>query len=219
MGSDPLSREYRVPGPPRALSSSELSSHPGQPLGQRLFDDVTEFYSWYVSSWYMSDGETASTETLQKSESTRKVLSLIKRIAEVSMNGGNFLTEKEEMHALNQLSNILQDLNSGKLRKQDLPDALFLLLENLVQNNPKAKVVFQTTELEYRLCINPPPGQSSESMNQYQRVLNQIIQGITPQMRDMNASAIAQGLSRILENPDAVENINQAINEAIKHWL
>jgi hypothetical protein len=219
MDNHPFSGDYGIPGSPHPLPSSELLSRPGQPLGQRLFDDITEFYSWYVSSWYMSDGGTASIETLQRSESTRKILSLIKRIAEVSMNGGNFLSEKEETEALNQLSNILQDLNSGKLRKQALPDALFLVMESLTQNNPKAKVVFQTTELEYRLCINPPPGQSSELTTQYQQILTQIIQGINPHMRDINASAISQGLSQILENLGSVDNIHQSLNEAIKHWL
>jgi hypothetical protein len=217
--SDPLNGDYRIPSPPRFLGPSEPLSHTGHLPGQRLFDDITEFYSWYISSWYMSDGRTASPESLQKSESTRKILSLLKRIAEVSMNGGHFLTEKEEMRALNALSNILQDLSSGNLRKQDLPDALFQVLVNLTENNPKAKVVFQTTELEYLFCINPPSGQPSGLTMRYQQLFTQIIQGISPQMRDINASAIAQGLSRILENPNAIENINQAINEAIKHWL
>jgi hypothetical protein len=220
MSSNPLNRDYQVPGPiPQPILTKELISSSGQPLGQRLFDDTTEFYSWYVSSWYMSDGGAASAEILQKSESTRKILSLLKRIAEVSMNGGNFLTEKEEVHALNDLSNILQDLNSGKLRKQHLPDALFQVMEDLIQNNPKAKVVSQVTELEYYLCINPPAGQSLESTIQYQKVLNRVTERISPQMRDINASAIAQGLSQILENPSGVENIYQAIQEAIKHWL
>jgi hypothetical protein len=218
MNNYPLSSDYRMPDPSRAMPSSELISQ-RQPRGQRLFDNVTEFYSWYISSWYMADGGTASPETLQKSESTRKILSLIKRIAEVSKDGGNFLTETEEIIALNAFSNVLQDLNSGKLRKQNLPDALFEIIENLTRDNPKAKVVFQITELEYRLCINPPLGQSSELTVQYQQVLTQIIQGITPQLQDINASAIAQGLSQILENSSTAENFNNAINEAIKHWL
>ena len=215
-----LPRDPHVPSFPSGfVPGAEAISPPEKLFGQRLFDDTTEFYSWYVSAWYMSDKGTASAEILQKSESTRKILSLLKRIAEVSMSGGGFLTEKEEANALNELSTIIHDLSSGNLRKQDLPGALFSILENLTQNNPKAKVVAQTTELEYLLCINPPPEQSSEMTDQCQRLFTQIIQGITPEMRDINASAIAQGLSQILENPHAIENMPQAIHEAIKHWV
>ncbi len=214
-----LPRDPHVPSFPSQFLSAETISPSGKHFGQRLFDDTTEFYSWYVSAWYMSEKGTASTEILQKSESTRKILSLLKRIAEVSMNEGGFLTEKEEANALNALCTIVQDLSCGNLRKQDLPRALFSILENLTQHNPKAKVVAQTTELEYLLCINPTPEQSSEITDQCQRLFTQIIQSITAEMREINASAIAQGLSRILENPSTIENMPQAIHEAIKHWV
>jgi hypothetical protein len=230
MSSSPLSRDYQVKS---TVVPGEFISSSGKPLGQQLFDDITEFYSWYISSWYMADGKTASVEILQKNESIRKILSLLKRIAEVSMNGGSFLREKEEIHVLNKLSNILQDLNSGKLRKHHLPNGLFQVLEGLTQNNPKAKVISQITELEYYFCINPPPGQSPESTIRYQKLFNQIIDKISPQMPDISASAIAQGLSRILESLNSVsdlaskasfatpsvKNIYQEIQEAIRHWL
>ena len=61
MSSNPLNRDYQVPGPiPQPILTKELISSSGQPLGQRLFDDTTEFYSWYVSSWYMSTTEGSS---------------------------------------------------------------------------------------------------------------------------------------------------------------
>lgn len=89
----------------------------------------------------------------------------------------------------------------------------------MTQANPKAKVVAQTTELEYRLCINPSSEQSSILTQQYQEALSQIIHKIGPKLLDINASAISQGLSQILENLDTIEDFNRAIDEAIKHWL
>jgi hypothetical protein len=204
--STPIRKEYPAAGP--------LAKHTPPP-GQQLFNDVTEFYCWYVSSWYMPDGHS---EMSKKGDATRKILSLIKRIAEVSINGGQFLTETEASKAVNELNNVIQDLNSGQLRKKDLPEALLQVMVNLTEQNPKAKVVCQTTELEYRLCINPPANQTSEVTAQYQKALANIIQGI-PKMRDINASAISQGLSQILDNSSGMKNVAEAINQAVKHWL
>ncbi|MBS0603642.1 MAG: hypothetical protein JSS60_01250 [Verrucomicrobia bacterium] len=219
MSSNPIGNGYQSPVPPWTPQSSTNLARQGQPCGQQLFDDVTEFYSWYISSWYMASNEPSSSESSQKSDATRKILSLIKRVAEVSMSGGNFLSDKEESKAVDALSDILQDLNSGRLRKQDLPEALQQVMTDLTNDNPKAKVVFQTTELEYRLCINPAPGQSKELTGQYQQSLSLIIERITPEMRDINASAIAQGLSQILDNPETEIDISGAINKAVKDWI
>jgi hypothetical protein len=213
----PLENPFFPPFPQHAQTTSPSS--PSRPAGQLLFSDVTEFYSWYVSCWYLSDGHYPSEEVTQRSETTRRILSLIKRIAEVSIQGGNFLSEIEEYHTIHALNNVFQDLNSGKLRKQNLPEALGEVLASIIEHNPKAKVVFQTTELEYRLCINPPADQPAELTAHYQKILAQIIQKITPQMRDINASAIAQGLSKILENHLGSKSIAEALNEAVKHWL
>jgi hypothetical protein len=219
VSSNPLGNGFHNSVSTWTSPSTEYRSPSGAAHGQRLFDDITAFYSWYVASWCLSTNEPSSSESAKKNDLARKVLSLIKRIAEVSMNGGYFLSEKEEIKAVNELSDILQDLNSGRLRKQALPTALVQLMGDLTNANPKAKVVWQTTELEYLLCINPSPGQSAAMTEQYRGTLSLIIQKINPEMRDINASAISQGLSQILENPDAITDFNSAISEAIKHWL
>ncbi len=219
MNSNPLGNSFHAPIPTWTPQKAGYASPSGAAHGHRLFDDTTEFYSWYVTSWYLSGNEPSFSESSQKSDAARKILSLIKRIAEVSMNGGYFLSEAEESKAVDGLSDIMQDLNSGRLRKQDLPEALLKLMFEMTESNPKAKVVAQTTELEYRLCINPSPEQSSALTQQYQEALSQIIHRINPKLLDINASAISQGLSQILENLDAIEDFNSAIHEAVRHWL
>lgn len=202
---------------------SPISPSPGSPLypscGQHLFNEAEKFYSWYVSSWYMSDGNSASAEMVSKSEVTKKTLSVIKRVAEVSMKEGKFLSEVEEQKVINELNAVFQDLNSGQLRKHDLPEALLKVLHHMMEHNPKAKLVCQTTELEYRLCINPPINQSEQLTQQYQKALERIIFGITPNLHDINASAISQGLSQILENHNGNHTIIEALEEAVKHWM
>jgi hypothetical protein len=209
MSSNPIGRTHVPSWTPQP---DITQARPGQPLGQRLFDDITEFYCWYVTSWYRGLPS-------KEGESIPKILSVMKRVAEVSMNGANYLSEKEEIKAVDSLSNILQDLNSGKLRQQDLPEALMHVTSAMINHNPKAKVVSQTTELEYRLCINPDPAQPSDLTNKYQQTLSMIIEKITPEMRDSNATAIAQGLSQILAHPENFENTHEAIQQAVKDWL
>lgn len=217
----PISNSFSAPVPPPGPSSGSFSPVVSILPGQQLFNDVTEFYSWYITCWYMSDSHSPpSAETTKKSDAIRIILSLIKRIAEVSMSSGKFLSELEERRAINELKNVVQDLNGGQLRKQNLPEALWKVLLSITDHNPKAKLVCQTTELEYRLCINPPDDQSPEMTMQYKTALAQIIQGITPQMRDINASAISQGLSQILDNNNlGSTDITKAIDEAVKYWL
>jgi hypothetical protein len=169
-------------------------------IGQKLYDDVTEIYTWYVTSWYMSDGGHPADEPILRT------LSLIKRVAEVSMRGGDYLTEKEEARSLAHLSTILNDLNDGSLRKQDFPDALKHALDLLTSSNPKAKVVSQITQLEYRHLIDPPADQSMEETEQYQKLFHRIIEGITPKMREIVASTISRGLTQALEDPDAIKD-------------
>lgn len=219
MSNNPIDNRFPPSFPPWTTPSRAQVPSFGDIYGQRLFDDVTAFYSWYVSAWYLSSGEFVSSESSQKNDTTRKILSLIKRIAEVSMSGGGFLSEKEESRALDGLSEILQDLNNGSLRKQQLPEALLQLADTLTANNPKAKLVSQTTELEYLFCINPSPMQSTDLTQKYQQLFTLIIEKINPQMRDINASAISRGLSQILENPHRSADMSGKIHEAIKHWL
>jgi hypothetical protein len=214
MNSEPVSGNFQVPPWPPQPGSVPLQ--PEYPSGELLFDEITEFYSWYV---YACLDPTISQENSKSSHSIPKILSVMKRIAEVSMNGGNFLSQQDELRAIESLSNILHDLKSGKLRRQDLPDALKQITDTLTNGNPKAKVVSQTTELEYRLCINPSREQSSELTGKYQKILSRIIEKIGSGMPEINASAIAQNLLHILDNTPEITDIHEAIDEAVKHWL
>lgn len=118
MSINPSGGSFQAPIPTWTPQMTGYTSPSGTAYGRRLFDDTTEFYSWYVTSWCLSSSEPSLSESSQKSDATRKILSLIKRIAEVSMNGGYFLSDKDESNAVDGLGNIMQDLSSGGLRSR-----------------------------------------------------------------------------------------------------
>ncbi len=219
MGFTPLGNSFHSPLPSRPLQVNVLLPRSGVANGQRLYDEVTEVYTWYISSWYTPSVATSSLEGAQANETIRKTLSQIKRIAEVSIQGGSFLSEREEQKALDRLRDVLQDWNSGELRKQEIPHALYRLVDELTGQNPKARVVFQTTELEYRLCINPPQGQPPDLTERYRQVLAGNILKITPDLHDVHAGGISQGLSRVLEYSNPSDDLHSALQEAIRRWI
>ncbi len=218
MSSSPLNTPAYPPRPSQPILANALL-RPGAVPGQRLYDRVTEVYTWYVSNWYTFGKRTSDSNRFKADEQIRRTLTHIKRIADVSLQGGAFLSPKEEERTLEKLSDLIEDVRSGQTSRQELPDALLRLTSELTSHNPKAKLVFQATELEYLLCVNPAAGQPSDLTASYQQMLSQVIRQITPHMPDHNASAISQGLAKILEYGGRLGDLNHALYEAIKRWI
>ncbi|MBS0654137.1 MAG: hypothetical protein JSR39_11510 [Verrucomicrobia bacterium] len=208
MGS-PLGKDFEAPISPwtdREYPSIKGSSRPN---GQKLFDQVSEFYAWYMS-WDITPRDHAKTFEL---------LSRIMRIAQVSKDGGLFLSDEDEENALKSLSSLREDLFDGLFHHQDIGQNLLKIIQMLTTTNPKARLVARTNELEYILCIYGPPSQNEEEKGRYQRLLDQILKKVTPSLLDTHAHAVSQGLLKIIENPNAIDNFHEAILQATKHWL
>jgi hypothetical protein len=205
------------PIPPSSIPALFVPS--GVAFGQRLCDEVTEIYTWFISSWYTRIGTSSTRAEDETNEAIRKALSHIKRIAHVSLQGGAFLSEGEELWTIERLKEIIEAWNGGEMRKQELPHAFHRLIAELTGPNPKAKVVFQATELEYRLCLNPPLSQSPQLTDHYREVLAGIIQKVTPSLHDVHASGLSQGLSKILDNSSVSQDLSALFQEAVKRWI
>ena len=181
--------------------------HPEREAGHHLYHETAEFYAWFMS-WVPHP----STH-----RSTFQYLSRIMRIAHVSTTGGKFLSGAEEQSALGKLSHLREELYNGNIHFHEIEGNLLLILHSLIQANPKAKLVAHATELEYLLCISNPSTPSNAE--QYQNFFNRVIEQIKPELPDIHAQAIAQGLSRIVDNHKQISDVHRALNDAIKGWL
>ena len=185
---------------------AEKNREPLQAYGQQLFDQVSEFYAWYLS-W-----NTAPKAHAQAFE----LLSRIMRIAQVSKEGGLFLTQDEEQKALSVLNTLREELFNGLCHHQEIPSYLLKIIQTLTLANPKARLVARANELEYLLCVRAP---AAEGRARYQLLLDHIVNQVNPQLPNTYAHAISQGLAKIIENPGAVADTHAAIQRAIGYWL
>ncbi len=207
--SAPLGKDFEAPISPwtdRVYSSISSSAKPG---GEKLFDQVSEFYAWYMS-WDISPKEHAQ---------TFEYLSRIMRIAQVSKDGGHYLSDSEEQKALKSLSSLREDLYDGFCRQQEIPKNLLKIIQVLTEANPKSRLVARTNQLEYMLCVHALASKDPEQNARYQFLLNQIISKVNPALLDTHAHAVSQGLLKIIETPKAIPDIHGAILQAIKHWI
>lgn len=208
MGS-PLGKDFEAPPSPWTDRSRQLPYTSTPTRGQRLFDQVSDFYAWYMS-WDINPNAHAKTFEL---------LSRIMRIAQVSKDWGLFLSIEEEEKALKLLGLLCEDLFDGLCRQEEIPQHLLKMIQLLTISNPKSRLVARTNELEYILCVHAQPSEPSEAKLRYQTLLNHILTQVTPQLLDTHAHAASQGLCKIIENPKAVKDIHAAILAAIERWL
>lgn len=218
MSPDPLPPSSFPSGSFPPSDSGSVSKNRPENL---LIEEIAEFYVWYVtSSWFQSEKLSFSSDSQRSNgDTTRNLLSRIRRIAEVSISGGNYLSFQEVNRAHREIRELISDLNNGRIKKRDLPDLLDAILQEMTAQNPKAKVISHITELEYRLCINPGESQPTELTEHYRQTLEKIVHAINPRMSNVNASAIAQGLAHVIGNMDKGMDVPRAIADAIKHWV
>jgi hypothetical protein len=174
------------------------SSHP---CGEMLSQQITDFYAWYMA-WDSS---------LHTHAHHFQLLSQIKRIAQVSVEGGGFLSEQEEKKALERLNNLRSGLYDGNISQQEIKEHLAHIVDDLTTSNHKARLVSHTTELEYRLCIHPPKDQNPALTAVFKELLNQVIAQIQPNLHDQEAQSMDQGIAQMLRNLSTHVHIDQAL--------
>lgn len=206
MGS-PIGKDFQAPLSPWTHREHSPRKRDKRLSGQILFEQVADFYAWYLS-WV---------KTPQAHAKTFELLSRLMRIAQVSKDGGFFLSEEEEEKALKALSILRENLFDGLCRQHEIRESLLHMIQGLIAGNPKARLVARTNELEYILCIYAET--SVEEKARYQRLFDEVLKKVTPSLLDIHAHAVSQGLLRIIEKPGAFENVEQAILKATEHWL
>src|SRR6266404_7273656 len=108
---EPIGKDFQAPLSPTTEQLYEGSRSTPFPLHGELLDkQITDFYAWYMA-WDMVP--CAHAENFQ-------FLSQIKRIALVCMQGGGFLSEREEQHALESLDDLKVGLYEGTVLQQEI---------------------------------------------------------------------------------------------------
>lgn len=177
--------------------------------GEKLFRETTDFYATYVSRMIFPEEHRGNLEKLN----------VIMRIAKISSQNGGLLTLEEEKQGLLYLREISQELLDGASH-QEITGKLEILHHYLTGNNPKALVASLITQMEYRFYLNESP----HDLSLKDRLIslgNTILKKLSPHLPDIYAKAIAQGLSRVLKQPDfnhfhALETLEQLHHEWLK---
>src|SRR5579872_5272218 len=148
-----IGRDFQAPLSP-TTEHLQMGSNPSsfRLCGELLESQISDFYAWYMA-W----------DSIPCSHAKNfQSLSQIKQIARVCLQGGAYLSEREEKHALESLNDLKNGLYDGTVQQQEIPGHLQRIISDLTFVNHKARLVSHTTELEYRLCIHPPLNQSPE---------------------------------------------------------
>jgi hypothetical protein len=211
---DPIGNHYKPPGSdfisdPVVVPFTLDASLKGAELFKNTEELAQEFYLWYLTQ----------NPNYQDHKNTKKYLSILMRIAQVSLRGGHFIKEKEEKLACDQVNCLRNEFKDGHIKHFELPSLLEPIIQNLTQANIKAKVVAHTTELEYILCIQPIHKHPQETIDNFQKILNHIIEQITPDLPEYKAQAVAQGLFQILHHASEIPDLSRALNQSIEGWL
>ena len=198
-----------IGGPFPPISYQPQQTAPKNIVGERLFEETSQFYQEYLSWVTFPSGHARSFECLSQ----------MMRIAQTSKEGGGYFSSTQETSVLDSLRSLKEGINIRTISNDEIQPKLLQILQDLTDANPKALLVSQTTELEYLLCVHPGKDQSKDITGRYQQLLSHIIENVTPDMSDSTATAISLGLSKILDNPESVHDIHQALHEAIRGWL
>jgi len=188
-----MTADFQMPISPADILS--IKAHqPSLSPGQRLFDHALALYAWYLA-WtrYPQDQHKAFEDLL-----------CIMRIAQVSIQGGMFLSDDQERTALGHLFLLVEDLSSGKLLQKKIPERIHQILEDLTHKNDKAQIISLLTIIEFSI-----PHASNISLKGY---ILELISRINPELKDRNASVIVQELKKILKTPSScIDKMKEAI--------
>ena len=180
--------------------------NPSTSPGQQLFNSVSDFYSWYMSWIHVPSSQANVFRTLSE----------LMRIALLSAEGGKYLSFQDEKKGMQNLSKLKENLCDGNLKKEATFRELRSLVDIITSQNAKAKLVSFATELEYQFCILSPPSIQADHLQNY---LNRLLKHITPSLLEIQAYAITQIMSKILENPPQDKDAGYILEKEVKQWI
>ncbi len=173
-------------------------------VGDKLFQTGSDFYTWYMS-WLEEPGSQSE---------IFKLLSELMRVGLLSFEGGQYLSLEEEDTALHSLTTLKEELCDCKIRQTEVAKKLQNIMDSLITNNPKAKLIVYATDIEYKYCIKE---KSSLKIKQLQTHLNTLVRRITPSFLSINTYAISQILCKTLE--ESPPNAEESLAQEIKKWI
>ena len=142
-------------------------------------------------------------------------LTLIKHLAEVSISGGKFLTNKEEDKLVSELAQLKEALFFGNLKHSQIPEQIDQMLSTLTNANAKAKLVVQITKMQCTLNLRS----ENEQDQAIKKLMDRIICNITPDLPEIHAIAISKELSMALSPPKKGDSHFLRLEEKITGWL
>lgn len=155
-------------------------------FGKRLYNKVFHFYCWFLSR----DINPEMHRELYKK------LSIIMQIAKISFEGGYFLKEGEENTASHEFDDVTEELNSGMIKTQRLPEALQNIIKHLLIN-PKSKLVYELMHLEYFILIENPINLPSDAQEEFKLLINDAFKQITPRLSELQAQTVSRQIEKI----------------------
>ncbi|MBP9840931.1 MAG: hypothetical protein KBC64_00720 [Simkaniaceae bacterium] len=194
-----------VNGPAFIPSSSPyFDKHPSisPEIGGDLFNHTSQFYAWYLS-W-----ERAPTEHKE----TFSLLSTIMQVAKVSLEGGLYLNKEREREGVLKLQDLSEGLTNGSYASHEISETVSSILMNLIDNNPKARLVAKSTLLEYKLLIY------NNKQDLPRDVFVYLTSKITPSLGDLDAEKLSRELSKLLDSSQEPEEILGNLTALLNHW-
>ena len=188
-----------------------IASDTGNDLlrGKQLFRNISEFYAWY-SSW---DRNAA------KHSQIYEYISRLMRIAKTSFEGGHYL-ESEEDHSMQlSLNQLRENLYLSKVKQNDLSKHLLEIIQSLIKNNPKAKLIDTTTQIEYYYLIDSFQHLSDDLIQEIKSVTTYIITKTDPALPIPLAILIEKNIAKLLENRVLTEELPDHLWECCKELL
>ncbi|MCH9613276.1 MAG: hypothetical protein SP1CHLAM54_02750 [Chlamydiia bacterium] len=200
--------------PPSLPPASPHSERPNDPspkgAGANLFKQASDFYSWHL----------ATVQDPKSNASVYRTLSNIMRIAKVSADGANYLTPSDEEEAQSAFTDLSENLTYGGLSTGDVHHSLTHILATLKEDNPHAKLIGTSTDLEYRISIENDDDLgdrlASDFNDQFDKLEQKVIGGTTK----FQAETLSRDLSSLVQshdpsNPD--ETLRQ-LTHLLNHW-
>lgn len=178
-----------------------------EPPGQKWIQELEEFYISY-GNWRTEYPENF------------RCFSLIKRIAEISLYRGHYISDKEEEGVVAHLSDIKEGLYAGNIRHADIRKSMNAIVLDLIEHNPKAKLIAHLIELEYFFHDSK---HLSERKKAGLELVYKLISRVTPEFSETSAHSAAKEISmllaKLMKDKTTETEILLTLENAIRNWL